>query len=47
MPEDIMRKYSVNVRNLWDRVEGKPKDDLFDVILEVTAFAKKCLDESK
>ena len=47
MPDDVMRKYNVNVRNLWDRVEGKPKDDLFDVILEVSAFAKKCLDESK
>ena len=28
------RKYNVSVRNLWDRVEGKPKEDLYDVILE-------------
>jgi NADH dehydrogenase [ubiquinone] 1 alpha subcomplex assembly factor 6 len=47
MPDDVMRKYNVSVRNLWDRIEGKPKDDLFDVILEVAAFAKKCLDEAK
>lgn len=27
-------QYNVTVRNLWDRVEGKPKEDLYDVILE-------------
>ncbi|KAL4470689.1 hypothetical protein ABPG72_001800 [Tetrahymena utriculariae] len=47
MPEDINRKYNVSVRNLWDRVEGKPKDQLFDVVLEVASYAKKSLDESK
>ncbi len=31
---------------MWDRVEGKPKEELQDVILEVAAYAKKCLDES-
>lgn len=47
MPEDINRKYNVSVRNLWNRVEGKPKDELFDVVLEVAAYAKKSLDDAK
>lgn len=47
MPEDILRKHNINVRNLWNRVEGKPKDELYDVVLEVAAFSKKCLDEAK
>ena len=33
MPADICLKLNVNVRNLWDRIYGKPNDDLFDVIL--------------
>lgn len=47
MPEDILRKNNVSVRTLWDRVEGRPKDELFDVVLEVAAYSKKCLDEAK
>ncbi|KRX03566.1 Terpenoid synthase [Pseudocohnilembus persalinus] len=47
MPDDLLRKHNVSVRNLWDRIEGKPKDELFDVVLEVAAFAKKCLEEAK
>ena len=45
LPEDIMRKvpkvtnfdwqHNVSVRNLWNRIEGKPKEELFDVILEL------------
>ena len=26
--------------NLWERVEGKPRDELFDVVLEVEAYAR-------
>jgi len=44
LPEDIMRKHNVSVRNLWNRIDGKPKDELFDVILEVAAHAKKHLE---
>ncbi|EGR30252.1 hypothetical protein IMG5_136840 [Ichthyophthirius multifiliis] len=47
MPEEINRKHNVSVRNLWDRINGKPKDQLFDVILEVAAYAKQSLDDSK
>lgn len=34
MPVDIANKHSVSVRNLWDRVNGRPKEELYDVILE-------------
>jgi len=47
MPEDINRKHNVSVRNLWDRVLGKPKDELFDVVLEVASYAKQSLDASR
>jgi hypothetical protein len=32
---------------LWERIEGKPKDELFDVILEVAAYARQHLIEGK
>ena len=34
MPKDICEKHVVNVRNLWDRNHGKPKEELYDVVLE-------------
>lgn len=40
LPNDICEKHSVSLRNLWERVEGKPKDELFDVVLEVAAYAR-------
>ena len=30
---------------IYNRVEGKPKDELGDVVLEVAAMAKKCIDQ--
>jgi len=47
LPDDILRKHNVSVRNLWNRVEGKPKEELFDVILEVASHAKKHLEVAK
>jgi hypothetical protein len=40
-------KHNVTIRNLWERVEGKPRDELFDVVLEVAAFARQHLLEAK
>ena len=34
MPQDICDKHLVSIRNLWNRVYGKPKEELYDVILE-------------
>lgn len=34
LPVDLCDKYNINVRNLWDRLNGQPKDDLYDLILE-------------
>lgn len=34
LPADICDKYSVNVRNLWDRIHGKPKEEFGDLVLE-------------
>ena len=57
LPQDVMAKvihklskifkHNINVRNLWERIEGKPKDELFDVILEVAAYARLHLYEAK
>ena len=34
LPADICTKHSVNIRNLWERVNGRPRDELYDVVLE-------------
>lgn len=34
LPYDICEKHLVNIKNLWERVDGTPKDELYDVILE-------------
>ena len=46
MPIDLMEKHNVSLRNLWDRVYGKPNEDLFDVVLEVSAYARMHLKNS-
>ena len=39
--------YGIGIKWLFiNRVEGRPKDELADVVLEVAALAKKYLDES-
>ncbi|CAD8050868.1 unnamed protein product [Paramecium sonneborni] len=40
LPEDIKFKHSINVRSLWDRIRGEPKEELYDAVLEVAAFAR-------
>jgi len=47
LPDDILRKHNVNVRNLWNRVEGSPKEELFDVVLEIAAHAKMHLEKAQ
>ena len=34
MPEDVCSRHNINIRNAWDRLNTKPKDDFFDVVLE-------------
>jgi NADH dehydrogenase [ubiquinone] 1 alpha subcomplex assembly factor 6 len=43
MPESICRKHSVTIRNLWDRARGEPKNNFYDVVLEVAAMARQNL----
>ena len=38
LPNDILAKYNLSVKNLWDRVSGKPHADLNDAILELFYF---------
>lgn len=47
MPADIQMKHNISVKTLWDRRNGKPKDELFDVVLEVAAYARESLIKSK
>eukprot|EP01016_Furgasonia_blochmanni_P034097 TRINITY_DN3639_c0_g1_i12.p1 TRINITY_DN3639_c0_g1~~TRINITY_DN3639_c0_g1_i12.p1 ORF type:complete len:357 (+),score=61.74 TRINITY_DN3639_c0_g1_i12:171-1241(+) len=46
-PQETLTRHNVSVRNLWDRIQGKPNDDLYDAVLEVAAHAKMHLDEAK
>ena len=41
VPLDIMTKYNVNPKKIWDRIHGKPSEDFFDAVLEIAAYAKK------
>ena len=34
LPKDLCDKHVVNVRNLWERNLGRPKEELYDVVLE-------------
>ncbi len=34
LPSDVCGRYNLNVRNLWDRINGVPKDELKDAVLE-------------
>lgn len=34
LPLDLCAKHEVNIRNLWDRNKGEPKEELYDVVLE-------------
>ena len=43
IPEDIKSKHSISVRTLWNRIEGKPREELYDAVLEVAAFSRKSL----
>jgi len=40
IPEDLQNKHSINVRTLWNRIDGKPKEELYDAILDVSAFSR-------
>lgn len=46
LPEDMLAKYNLTVRNIWDRVYGKPSEELFDVALEVASYAKRAYEEA-
>jgi NADH dehydrogenase [ubiquinone] 1 alpha subcomplex assembly factor 6 len=43
LPEDLQRKHNVTVRTLWSRHDGKPKEELFDLVLEVAAYSREML----
>lgn len=47
MPKDIMEKHSVSIGNMWDRVYGKANENLFDVVLEVSAYAREHINRAK
>ncbi len=34
LPSDLCARYSINIRNLWERINGVPKDELKDAVLE-------------
>ena len=33
LPEDILSKYNLTTKNIWDRVYGKPSEEFFDGVL--------------
>jgi NADH dehydrogenase [ubiquinone] 1 alpha subcomplex assembly factor 6 len=43
VPQDLLDKHNLTLRNMWDRVYGKANEDLFDVVLEVAAYAREHL----
>ena len=44
LPQEILTKYNLTPKNIWDRVHGKPSEELFDGVLEIAAHAKKCFE---
>lgn len=43
---DVLQKYNLSPTKIWDRLYGKPSEELFDAVLEIAAFAKKSYEES-
>lgn len=41
IPADILMKYNLQPRTIWDRTRGKPSESLFDGVLEIASYAKK------
>jgi NADH dehydrogenase [ubiquinone] 1 alpha subcomplex assembly factor 6 len=33
VPSDILMKYNLQPRSIWDRTRGKPSESLFDAVL--------------
>lgn len=46
LPEEVLIKYNLTIKNIWDRVYGKPSEELFDAALEVASYAKKAFEEA-
>jgi hypothetical protein len=46
LPTDILIKYNLTQKNIWDRIYGKPSENFFDAVLEIAAFAKKLFDNA-
>lgn len=46
LPEEILGKYNLTTNNIWDRVHGKPSEELFDGVLEIASHAKKAFEEA-
>jgi len=46
LPHDICERHNVNVRNLWERIKGKPREELQDVVLELSSLARRYLKEA-
>lgn len=41
LPKDICLKHNLTLMNIWERRDGIPKEDFFDAILELSAFARR------
>jgi hypothetical protein len=39
-----LAKYNLTTKTIWNRVYGKPSEELFDGVLEIAAHAKKSFD---
>jgi ribonucleotide monophosphatase NagD (HAD superfamily) len=46
LPDDILIKYNLTQKNIWDRVYGKPSEELFDAVLEIASYAKKAYENA-
>ena len=46
LPSDLCSKYSLNIRSLWDRVNGTPRNELKDAVLEIASMARIYLQNS-
>lgn len=40
----MLSKYNLTTNNIWNRVYGKPSEELFDAVLEIASHAKKAFD---
>lgn len=46
LPASVLSKHNIRSNKIWDRIYGKPVDELGDAILEIASYGKATLEQA-